>query len=693
MATLLPGLLAWLLPAIAVAQEAAPAAPAEGVVIRVVLEDGEGGPVLDASGLLAVAVVTKRTSELGVSRLIRHDSTTDADFRDGRCMLTASPGAEFAVRRIIVLGRDALPTPDCRFFTVPEQGDVELRCRYSRPFVLDVVAAESGEPLEGVIVTARRPPNDDGLFPESPVSPLIRRELLDAASPIELKAVADWNVAVSGTLPLEATAVLHVTAPDREWAFVSVDFYDGGRERIELARAGALHVDLAGDVGRFISSAGDGWRVSSFPGTLPSQARVHPWVLRLHRRWADGEIGPRQADLEEELAWYESLSDEEVVALAPDGRRPSEAELVAQLGTSLDEEALGDQEAARAITKDGSIVTDHLPIGRYRVALERQDGGRWIGGGETEVDVVAGETTRITLPIVLPPKRLAAAVRGSIVLPAGWRLGKPELRFVEVGNAAGGLFGPVNSAIEASIAADALGPFITFVSPPLAEGRWTLLERKSGASTEIDVRYSERNEIRFELPELADVAVRLIDAATGMPWSEPVTLMLLRPRPLWDPFSSRAVWDAPSGRWWLQVAPRDAEFRAGDGGEPLEIVGGARRTLAPGLNEFDLALRRPTLVRLDHEFLWMPSEPGRPRLALELRRARLVPVNRQGPPVRVDLSGDHTIWPNPVFTIDEPGRYRLEIPPLRDYELSAPVEIDVRAGETTLVELPLVRRE
>ncbi|HEX5135661.1 MAG TPA: hypothetical protein VFY93_01725 [Planctomycetota bacterium] len=144
----------------------------------------------------------------------------EATIHEGEWEASASRGATLSVEEILFGDRKAVATPAT--VTVPEDGKVEIVCRWLVPTLLRVIG-EKSEDIEKVESYETGDYDDWG--PGWP-------EATPAASPIELAGA-------------EGTHTYLVRAPGYAWSRISVFVGLGGERVVRLVRAGTLDVRLS----------------------------------------------------------------------------------------------------------------------------------------------------------------------------------------------------------------------------------------------------------------------------------------------------------------------------------------------------------------------------------------------------------------------------------------------------------------
>ncbi len=697
--------------------------PAPGDVTVEVRVEGRDGEWFEAPSGAVTYRVMNSTRRGSSSRGELEWSAVDS----GRFVIDLEADERCTIQSLEFDGGPALLAADAPELMVTDSSTLRLSARYARPVTVEVVAAENGEPLRNVqFVDSQR----GALFssvgalryeswrwqPES-LWPLPSARAMDASAPLLLAPTREELQ--SG----RARQRLSIGAPGRVWATLDVDWFVGGRARVELVRGGALSISVTGigsdrEVERRLASA----RAPASPA-IPTvtawwsldafESFTAPLLLTLKTPLDPGALDPLDLEVEGELAWQATLSEAEVAALFSDGSLASESQLREHL--SWQHSLLFDSTltAVAPLPVDGVTELEHLPPGRYRLAVAPGDGDVARPAlDEVEVVVVAGETTSITLPLLLPTDGPFVPLVGTVRWPTGTTLESFEFWWEPIGDEEsprphrrnGPLTIPAHP--HGSAADGALEAWREVRLGAVRPGRWRVSEPKLGVSWDLEISDSESqpDAKRFELivPELADLEVTLVDAATGGPPAEVLTL-LRRPDAPFVPFRSFAGDLLSDVRFSGVERPLDRNDRThlvtaagpvrfdvvSNHWESLAIVNGDERWLEPGANKLTLAVGRPTIIAVE----WQPAAPdvtaqldfdAEPdELDRALRRARLVPLDPEGPPIYADWQRWRAGW----FRVPTFGRYRLELVPPPGIAPIPPRIVEARAGEVVQVSI------
>ena len=321
-----------------------------------------------------------------------------------------------------------------------------------------------------------------------------------------------------------------------------------------------------------------------------------------------------------------------------------------------------------------------LPPGAYRLTAEI---GAWFVRpkliAKTPCEVVAGRRTEavLELPVLAVPQEVPLA--GDVNLPPSWELRRLDLRLQ-------GLDMPV-VAMETrrrwSTAAglrlvQERGGVWTFDAGLVPPGRYQVLVVGTGYWMEFQIGASGNRNVHVEVPPPVPVSVRPVNAVTGkdasvdrIHWqfefpscaSEWFSQDVYR-----DKESGRFEFRAPSGRISISVIPQDYVA------EDLHVQ------VVPGLKEQTFIVH-PTgsiLIVLKDGTATVPT--------WEVWDAKVTQIDGDG---QVVEAGDGEIGAR--FWLDKPGRYRIELPPIPDYEAVPPREVRVKTGKVTKVEIDLTR--
>lgn len=729
------GLLVTLLPAAG----RSPAAPPKGVTVHIRVEDRDGEWFDEADGWIDCVALTSGEGDPIRSRSWRGGEDERVRVHKGRFEARWPEDAVgLQLSHLVLGGRPALLACGTVDLDEVTAGGVERTARFTRPFVLEVVAAENGRPLDDVVcgdeslsMAGWAGADADPRWRSDDERPVHWQRGAPDLAPIEL-LVGERELLTNDPSP-----TLLVGAPGRVFAAVKLDFWNGGRAHLELARSGRLEVVVEGfgaDAARRLSAAQPSIRPASLREFLdadPYHFELRP-VLLLWRMEGPATLSPREAAKEKadeaELDWYASLSNEELAALAPDGRMPTQEELREErhrnrwpfFSTALDDDEPIVVQARPAGGDARPCATlDHLPPGRYVLACEARDGAEELDA--IEVEIKPGETTEAELRAALPPDGPFVPLRAKIRFARGDPIGKFRFEWEAMALDPPRIFHTLQSRevaarADRSIEEGSLEVWQEVRLGDVRPGRWRVWERTIGLEASIDVTEDGDNQVELIAPDMADAVVHLVDADSGEAWTSPTQLLLeragrrvtmvddsasafLRSRMSFHTNFAEAARGA-DGTFRFQIAagpiqlrlvdPTDRDFRS-SAGDPLEIVGDSTIELEPGENEIELRVRRPTVVRL--AWTVTSDEARRNAMAAEsrawrhLRRARLVPLDRAGPPI---WSGSSLVAPG-EFLLPEPGRYRVELPPLAGWKPLRPVEAVAKQGERVVVPVTLER--
>lgn len=664
----------------------------------------------------------------------------------GRAVVALAPGELFTIERIVLEGRRALLHPGLNESEFALGPPLRLAARAARSVTLDVVAAESGAPLDDVQVVERprfglELPFDalnlggsfagSGLDAESDEPTALHGPLVaDGASPLRIEPPEKPDGPFGS-----AKSTLRISAPGRIPERLEVDWFTGGHTRVELRRGGSLEFRLTGfdrysEVARRLESARSPASMaerSLLAGVSPRSASYlaadHAELLALLLPpLAPEERDPQELAIErdgiEELEWQASLSDEERAALFLDEPPPDEEQLRVQLERQHAWPMTTERLAARRVGAGGRGALHRLPPGRYRLRIVPAWNDSPLAAiGEVEATVVAGETTTVEVPLELPADGPFVPLVGTIRWPRGSALERFTLWWEPLDGderRSRNLVGPLElPAVEhGSVGAEALESWREARLGAVRPGRWRIHEPYLGLRCDVVVDDPERAGAtsRFELivPDLAEIDVRLIDAATGDPPTEPIRLR----RALHPSIAGRLTtgfgyallhgrpWPEPTGHVRLVTVagavPLEIEspFLSGD----VELLD-AVQWFEPGRHEVTLTVARPTVIAVDWSDTEASAVEQRPavesaealfdrELERALRRARLVPLDRDEPPLFADWQRGRAGW----FRLQSAGRYRLELAVPPGCAPLPPRVVEARAGEIVPVTVERPRR-
>jgi hypothetical protein len=337
----------------------------------------------------------------------------------------------------------------------------------------------------------------------------------------------------------------------------------------------------------------------------------------------------------------------------------------------------GEPEYEGRLPAQGALHVQALAPGPALVQLEH---GEWAGATEplsvADVVLVAGEARSVTLAAPAGAAALpAVALEGRLYLPSAWAREDPRLVLARL-DAQGA---PVEGEIVLETAAmDALQPGELRWSAGLqSPGRWLAEVRPLQVRRIFELGASGERELEIRVSEPAELRVSALDAATGEALREGEVRWFVQPPPglaHWRPASIAA----PGGRASLVLPAGDVHVAVSAPGyaEASETL-----SLPPGTSEHVVRLqaRSELLVVLLDGDETLPYRPGMPIHARE--------VGGPGRAVRWARAGEGCL-----LGLSAPGRYSLEVGELPGFSAPEPREVEVRAGESAEVRIPLARR-
>ncbi|MEM6568267.1 MAG: hypothetical protein AAF957_07640 [Planctomycetota bacterium] len=320
----------------------------------------------------------------------------------------------------------------------------------------------------------------------------------------------------------------------------------------------------------------------------------------------------------------------------------------------------------------------YLAPGAYDVSLEI---GRWATNSivlaSGTVDLVAGETARITLTANEAKDAASASASGVLVLPPAWGIDRPRVSFRLLGPEREG---PPRRALvlpEDLRLVDGTDDTYAFEVGPLQTGRYSMMLGELWFAAAFDLGPEGRDDLRIEVPPPVDVQVSVLDVETGR--------VADVSRVTWMPAPPEGT---SSGR--LHVVER----------EP----GSDRFHLRVPEGSIQLWVNDPTHSRVLETFAVREGT----QLTVETRAVASATVELRDGQVTIPWPENVDVSVRPVdgtgearssgrtrgrrwVEVDEPGRYRLAIPDVAGFLPGQLVEVDFVKGERREVVVPLVR--
>ncbi|MSR48191.1 MAG: hypothetical protein EXS13_14215 [Planctomycetes bacterium] len=218
-----------------------------------------------------------------------------------------------------------------------------------------------------------------------------------------------------------------------------------------------------------------------------------------------------------------AMTDQQVKESCPDGRRPTEAELRAEIvkehAATVGAAARGQVVAQVEPAPEGKTHIDGVTPGRVRIALERGDD--WDAPqvlAEAVVEIVKGVDARVTLTIE-PPREVARRVRlaGSVRFSPAWNSSRLDLRFkpaVVPGSTTADEFKLGFRDLDAIA-----GPpgVYRFDAGTVLPGRYLVRSYSCGFQQFVDTGPDGTESAQVVIGNPADVVVHAIDDLTGSP--------------------------------------------------------------------------------------------------------------------------------------------------------------------------------
>jgi len=662
---------------IAAPPDAATASAAGATLGRVVLHDFDGSLLPPGSGTMQGYWMEGGSGS----------GSDDVTVTSGRFSVTIPAGRTFKPSRLELDGQ--LVHVEEKPVVPDAAGELVIDARRIAGLTLHVIDATTRAELPRVTVLRNRGfPFDDFDHPGSSRS---RDALADAQpSPLTL-AVPDGSHRVDWSLQVNVGAEGHA------WRVVELDFTRGGEQTVELDAGGTLEVALVGDRSARPAPAGPSDDYASRFERVPQP------VLRVRKPFTlPGGEPPFDADaaLASARQLLATLSEEQRSEAFPDGVVPDDATL-RDLLVKAHEESLrfvAQHETMTVVAEvepedEGITRIDGLPAGRCVVALEL--GNHWDKPrlfAREEVEVRAAATAHVTLVLREEKRPEAVALSGRVRLAPEWNKRSIDLHFEPLDVPGGSSADEVE--LDVPTRGSAAGPeWHPFDAGQVLPGRWLVKSYGFEFQQVIDTGPSGRTDAEIVVGDPADVAVKLIDAATG------ATIVVADPRAL--------LWNCarPEGSTGgsLDEAKRDEtaglwRFRAPAGPIELQLTGEAAELydgfepgvvrVAPGRNELAYTLRPVQTLEVRFEVDGHRLTASGPVRPIHMGTAALT---RAGSNARAAATrwSDSVIW----FTLPEPGRWRLEIARLPGYRAVEPVEIEVAPRQVTVHRVALVPEE
>jgi hypothetical protein len=610
----------------------------------------------------------------------------------GRFDVPGAVGTKLTPSNVVLDGRAAFA--DAKDLVVDAAGPLELRVRWPSRTMLRVVDAETHTDLNEVQVVKAR--GWEHTTDEHPGEVQAEQVLVEhATSPLELQPLKEpFGTAWQDTL--------FARAPGYAWTRFQLDFTTGGEHRVELRRPAELEVTLLNyhaqtegfstQVEEQLAKIMEQFAKAS-PDQFPDGKKPEPEAMRQQLRQQLTESmkqknGSGVVIRVRDITHLEIPSMDQAVkqimafpdSAFPGNKRPTETELRAQLERQMKEDAAGEVKVEVSPAKDGPTrITDLLP-GKCIVSAEMGKSFRNpVVLAQQQVEISAGETTRVSLSLADPPRsEKPAPLAGTLYLPPDWSDLEPDLWF---------------EILERPDLEESVRPRARFSSMQPVEGtpglyRWSAGKVPPGKYVAtihavemqfpVDVPPEGNEEVRLEIGEPADVSVHLVDESGADAEVKSVHWYGERApgktgggleSATYDPATRTYQFRAPAGRVVIHIWDRRFRFI----NETID--------LDPGPNEHTIHLERSCGIILslrdgDAKVKWP-----------EYRYPSVESLGAEGAEAG---SGDD---PSGYYmAVSAPGRYRVKVPEVDGYEPVPAFEIDVAKGEFVTRNVALQRR-
>ncbi|MEW6742711.1 MAG: hypothetical protein AB1486_08120 [Planctomycetota bacterium] len=528
---------------------------------------------------------------------------------------------------------------------------IALRAYWQAATILRVVDAESGADLRGItLVRCTEEHRENDIHPGQYGPEDIIAQ--NATSPVTLTRPADRFA--NGIWIRRVSQVVWVHVDGYAWGRITIDYDFGGERTIALKPAAELEVTLV-NYRRPAGTPEEGL-------SLEEDAFPQP-MLRLRERpepWPEESVAVERA-----LAELRATPEDAY----PDGIRPTEEEIrawVHEFYVERDERG-PDREAVsgpllleRVPEAQGPTVLAPVPAGAFVVSVEI--GEAYAAGREVlawaNVTLEAGHQTRVTLQLKDPPRQEPRIpVGGTLYLPTSW--GRPRIAITLQATDL-----PDKDPIEISLSEMEPVPgragLYRWSAGELVPGQYEISIREFECSEIVQVDENTREDIHIELPEPAEVILRILDEDTRAP---------LDVEPIWVANSewSRAPRDPATGAYCLWAPAGRVTFHISDEAYHSHVQ---QYDLLPGRNEITVTLRKACGVVI------RAREGERP-----------IPMDVIGYPEVSEIdgrggwtggtSGDREVR----MRVSNPGLYEIRVQPIEGYEPVPPAQIRIPPGE------------
>lgn len=544
----------------------------------------------------------------------------------------------------VTLGeRRALPEVDR--FDVDFQGFVLIRVKCLEDVTLEVLDAETGLPVRDISLRAVGAATAEGILPSC--DSLLPKH---ASAPIALSAELSWP-------DLEFDVI--VESPGYANASISISFVDGGRHKVALPRGAQLTVQVRGN--------GDGL-----------EKTLAPLVVRLRRpAWKRPE---HLESLESMLAYARRRIEELDPSQFPGGRKPTDEELIEELGKELErlarplgEVVLEEPLAGHSVVLSGLLASD------YVVTVER--GKSWDDPwvlAQSPVELLAGSEQVVSFHIPAGVGEGArVSVTGTLSVDPAWEMDVSSILLVPVrldGRERG-----AQEAVDVDLRLDQAEPDLYHWDAGFAiPGDYLLQIPEWNFQEVVHARASIPIEVRINRP--CDVSLALVLESTGeriqaesVWWEMPVEF---------------ASWRSRSDSLEFDDRARIYHFRAPAGAIEFHIVdrwyyseeNGIERTVREGSDYLEIPVRMLSriLVSLQCERRSIPVSGDQ---EYKLRRVGGEVVIQQ---TLVDSETQQ-------ITFRGGGPCTLIVPKIAGFRPVTPRDLVVEEGNSTTIVVSLVR--
>ncbi len=536
---------------------------------------------------------------------------------------------------------------------IPEDGDLTIHVKWFSSTRLRVLAADTKADLDRLeVVTGLGWEQEENAHPGAYgegnlVHPAAR-------SPIELEVAGEDQ----GTLQ----QTYWVRAPGYAWGRIEVDHRTGGERTLVLERGGDLEV------------------------TLGNYRPASKAVLRL-RRPIDLSSVPAKALVAAVLKQQGKTQEDGTPSIAEIRKGAFELLKAGGLGEELQEVLEDLSESRRPFIEmppgvHGPTTISGIAPGSYEIAAEI---GRWykepIALGQASVEVRADERAQVFVALQDPPAPAQPVpLEGTIAIHPAWGRMAFDLTVFGDGVGAEGGRGFLNIERSRMQLVDGKPGVVRWSAGRVRPGTYRLKVSGLGYQRQIEVGPSGARDVRIEIGEPADVAVRAVDSETGED---------------------------------VDIAQMDWSLKLDDGhrgsGEDVE------RDAGDGKFHFRAPTGEIVLSLHDARFGWTQEtvriHRGQKEHTLRLERAcgfrvllkdgdATVPINWPSHKLeakRTDGTGEASGWGSDEtgfrVTVSAPGLYQVTLGPIEGYEPIPVQEVAVKPREFVELVVKLARKE